>query len=148
MSADAPLEVRDAEPGELQAVRRMFAELGYEGDADGERVVVALQGGRLVGAFRLVHEHGALVLRGMRVVSDRRGAGIGSRLLAALRDLEEPCFLISHAHLERFYERAGFVAAGEGEAPPFLRRRAEDYRVRRGLVPLLMRREPHAGDRP
>jgi hypothetical protein len=69
--------------------------------------------------------------------------GIGAQLLAALREIDEPCYCVPYAHLEAFYARAGFVLIEEG-FPDFLRARAVDYRAK-GLSVPVMKRKPLAG---
>jgi hypothetical protein len=73
-----------------------------------------------------------------------RHQGIGSQLLVALRDLDDPCTCVPYTHLETFYGRAGFVPLEEHNMPDFLRARAVEYRAR-GLSVLVMKREPEMG---
>jgi hypothetical protein len=114
----------------------------YRGDIlDSDCLIVAESGDSVVGAFRLVREHGCLVLRGMRVRCDMRRQGVGLRLLGALGDLDEPCYCVPHRHLEGFYGRAGFETLSVELTPDFLAARLTDYRDR-GLDVVAMRREP------
>ena len=136
------ISVHAASASEVESVRRLYCDVGYPGGvADSDRVVVATVAGLVVGAFRLTHEEGVFVLRGMRVTPARQLQGIGTRLLHGLQGVEEPCFLIAHAHLQRFYGRAGFVALADEASPGFLGARAAEYRSR-GLDAVVMRRKP------
>jgi GNAT superfamily N-acetyltransferase len=109
-----------------------------------DRVVVALSGKQIVGAYRLAREHDVLVLRGMRVRSQHRRQGIGVRLLDALSGLTEPCYCLPLVHLaDSLYGRAGFAALTQAETPAFPRERAAEY-ARRGFDVIVMRREPTA----
>lgn len=144
-SLSATTDIRAAGPDDLDGILRLYREAGYPGGVGPQdRLFVAVSDRLVVGAFRLVREHHLLVLRGMRVTADRRAQGIGSRLLDELRDLDEPCYLISHARLEGFYGRVGFVAVPDAAAPAFLRARAREYRGR-GVDVIVMRREQTRG---
>jgi N-acetylglutamate synthase-like GNAT family acetyltransferase len=137
-----PTGVRAARPEEREDVARFLIETGYGGGVlPSDRLVAAEQDGRVVGAFRLAREEGVLVLRGMRVREDLRGAGIGRRLLGALAGLEEVCYCVPHAYLEEFYGGAGFARPPDAETPDFLRERAQRYHEQ-GLDVIVMRRDP------
>jgi GNAT superfamily N-acetyltransferase len=132
--------VRMADPSERDAVAAFLREAGYAGGVQPpDRLVVAVGDAGPVGAFRLAREEGVLVLRGMRVRADLRRRGIGRRLLWALADLDEPCFCVPHAYLERFYGSAGFTRLPAAEIPALLGTRAAVY-TERGLQVIVMRR--------
>ena len=136
--------IRFAGRDEAPRVAALYRETGYEGGLlPSDRLVIAEHPGRVVGAYRLAREHGALVLRGLRVHPSVRRRRIGTRLLGALRELDEDCYCVAHTHLEGFYAAAGFAPLGDEAAPRFLRERAADYRGR-GLRVLVMRRSPSA----
>jgi len=142
------VRVHIASPDEFRGVADLYRETDYAGGVlPSDRIVVAKSDGRLLGAYRLVREHDVLVLRGMRVRAALRRQGIGTRLLDALQDIEEPCYCVPHAYLEGFYGRAGFVSLEKAEMPPFLRTRATQYRAK-GLDVIVMKREPAAAGRP
>ena len=106
------VRVHIASPDEFRGVADLYRETDYAGGVlPSDRIVVAKSDGRLLGAYRLVREHDVLVLRGMRVRAALRRQGIGTRLLDALQDIEEPCYCVPHAYLEGFYGRAGFGVA-------------------------------------
>jgi N-acetylglutamate synthase-like GNAT family acetyltransferase len=134
------ITVRSARSEERSQVGEFFRGEGYGGGtASSDDLVVAREGGLIVGAFRLAREHGVLVLRGMRVRTGMRRRGVGLRLLEHLAGLEEPCYCVPRAYLEDFYGRAGFSRLPGPEAPTFLRDRAARYREL-GLDVIVMKR--------
>ena len=88
-------------------------------ELDGSAVhCVAYDGGEPVGAGRLVIADGYGKIGRMAVLRDRRGSGIGARVLAALeqegtrRGLR--CFRLSAQLSARgFYDREGYAPAGD-----------------------------------
>ncbi len=134
---------RKARPQDLQQVAAFYHEQDYTPAKGREDViVVAEEAGMLCGALRLCEEHGALVLRGMRVAEDMRRQGIGTRLLQAAESLiaDRECFCIPHRHLRSFYACIGFVEIQSAQAPPFLCQRCSRYRSQFGLDVIIMRR--------
>jgi GNAT superfamily N-acetyltransferase len=83
----------------------------------------------IVAAVRLCAEGGALVLRGMYVADDRRGQGIGTRLLDSIPAVigSSDCWCIPYAHLTNFYSRIGFRVHEGEDIPPFLAERQGRY---------------------
>lgn len=106
---------------------------------------MAERDGEVLGVYRPAREHGVRVLRGMRVRARLRRQGIGNRLLGALRVLDERCYCVAHAHLERFYGRGGFGSVEEAKVPAFLFARLTAYRAQ-GLVVVVLMREPSRTD--
>jgi GNAT superfamily N-acetyltransferase len=96
----------------------------------------------LCGAVRLCHEHGKLVLRGMRVSGGMRRHGVGTQLLktAGLFIADRECLCLPHRYLQSFYGQIGFVCLEEQEAPGFLRERCIKYRREYGLDVIIMYR--------
>ena len=138
-------QVRFARSDERGIIARFLRETGYACEVlPSDALVIAVQNGRLAGAFRLAREECVLVLRGMRVREDVRRTGIGRRLLGALADLDEVCFCVPHAYLEEFYGSAGFVRLSESEMPGFLCDRSRRY-GEQGLDVIVMRREHPEG---
>lgn len=105
-------------------------------------VLVAECDAGLCGAVRLCHEHGKLVLRGMRISEGMRRRGVGTQLLktAVLSLGDRECFCLPHRYLQSFYGRAGFVCLEEQQAPRFLRERCINYRQGYGLDVIIMYR--------
>jgi N-acetylglutamate synthase-like GNAT family acetyltransferase len=105
-------------------------------------IVMAENEGVLCAAVRLCHEHGVLLLRGMRVCEGLRRQGIGTRLLQAVEPIvgDRQCFCIPHRYLRSFYGRIGFVQIEAREAPAFLGERCAEYRRKHGRDVIIMRR--------
>ena len=136
------VSIRFVDYAEFPEVSEFYRETEYAGAVlPSDKLVIAVRGSELVGVYRLAREHGALVLRGMRVHASARHQGVGTRLLDGLRGLKERCYCVAHAHLESFYGRAGFVSLREEHAPPFLSKRLAEYQAQ-GLNVRIMRREP------
>jgi hypothetical protein len=120
---------------------RAYEAWGYkEGIRPEDTVWTAEEGAELIGIVRIAPEHGALVLRGMRVAESRRGNGTGTQMLAALTAWlnGRECWCVPYVHVAGFYGCAGFEEA-ELAAPLFLRERLAQYRGR-GLKVTIMRR--------
>lgn len=120
-----------------EAREKRFPEIGefYKAErargrpSPGDRIFVADDEGRLVGAVRLCDEQGVAVLRTMRVAADRQRQGLGRRLIAALaRELgSRDCFLLGFRHLEGFYGLEGFAKVDAADLPPHLQDRLRLY---------------------
>lgn len=120
-----------------------YRRTGYSASLEeSDQVLVAESGGEIVGVLRLGQEEGVWVLRGMRVIENRRRQGLGSALLREAAGLlgQATCYCIPHAFLEAFYASAGFARIQVRAAPPFLLDRWHDY-GRRGLDVIIMRRK-------
>lgn len=136
------IEVRPARPDELPAAEACYRRNGYGGTLEpADRALVALAEREIVGVVRLVEEEGHQLLRGFFLDEDRRGAGLGRRMLQALVALLEarPCWLVCGPHLIAFYGEAGFRLAHDEEAPPHLQERVLRYRRTYGPQCLLRR---------
>ncbi|MGK5088287.1 GNAT family N-acetyltransferase [Bdellovibrionota bacterium FG-2] len=89
----------------------------------------------IVGVVRLCFEHEIYVLRTMQVQEDLQGKGVGrlilnhfKQLLLELRITQVYC--MPYAHLERFYGLIEFKTLELGDAPRFLKERANAFHVR------------------
>ena len=125
----------------LQALAYLQAE-GYKGAIhDTDRVFVATEGPRIIGAVRLAAEHGVTVLRGMRVSPPFQRRGIGRALLARLDGALHggPCYCIAYSWLRSFYGTIGFRQAEPADVPAFLAERYAGY-LADGSDVILMRR--------
>lgn len=87
----------------------------------GQLVLVAVDGGRLVGSVRVRLEAGVGHVGRLAVAPDRQGRGTGTRLLAALEDelpeeVHELRLFTGADSLDTVarYERAGYVRCGQG----------------------------------
>ena len=104
-------------------------------------VIQARENDEVVGAVRLCQEEGKLVLRGMYVIEDRRGSGIGSALLheASSEIGHRECWCIPYTHLVKLYGRGGFQKTHKGTEPSFLLNRLARYVEMGKSVVLLVR---------
>lgn len=127
---------------ELERVRGLYQEWGYNGGAEpSNTVLLAERNGEILGIVRCTFEDGVVMLRGMQVASTAQRLGIGTMLLDAfLQQLgDRECYCIPYAHLIAFYGRAGFNVCSVEHSPNFLRDRVSEYRAK-GLDVTLMRR--------
>ncbi|WP_432026767.1 GNAT family N-acetyltransferase [Streptomyces sp. 1222.5] len=142
------LEIRGATPGDLPAIVAMLADdpLGAQResphdlspyraaleclDADpNQHLVVAEREGRVIGTLQLtiipgLSHKGATraLIEAVRIHSDERGSGLGSRLIewAVDRSRQLNCVMVqltsdkTRTDAHRFYERLGFTASHEG----------------------------------
>ncbi|WP_432170446.1 GNAT family N-acetyltransferase [Streptomyces sp. 1222.5] len=142
------LEIRGATPGDLPAIVAMLADdpLGAQResphdlspyraalerlDADpNQHLVVAEREGRVIGTLQLtiipgLSHKGATraLIEAVRIHSDERGSGLGSRLIewAVDRSRQLDCVMVqltsdkTRTDAHRFYERLGFTASHEG----------------------------------
>ena len=102
-----------AETADLARVQSFYLSVGYGGGIHpSDRLLVSSADKLIVAVVRLCTECGTLVLRGMYVAEDRRGLGIGSRLLESTSAIigSSECWCIPYAHLTNFYSRIGFPA--------------------------------------
>jgi len=134
-----------AETTDLAAVDSFYEEVGYGGGSQSsDRILVARDGQIIVGAVRLCEEEGALVLRGMYIAKERRGQGLGSRLLRSVSRAigEAECWCVPYVHLIQFYSRIGFCEQETESVPAFLAERLTQYCSNQQAV-TIMRRPAH-----
>jgi amino-acid N-acetyltransferase len=135
---ETPVEIREAAPGDLPAIRRLLAACGLP-TADvggaGQKFLAATRRGALVGCIGL-EEHGrAGLLRSFAVAPGERRRGIGAALhdravgLARSHGIDELWILTTTAR-ERAL-RSGFAEAARDEVPEGVRESAQF----RGLCP-------------
>ena len=106
-----------------------------------DTIFVARENAEVIGAVRLVDEHGVIVLRWMYIAQDKQRRGIGGQLLVALEGLigDRECYCIPYRHLEKFYAKIGFFKIDEERVPAYLQTRAAEYRARGQDVILMAR---------
>lgn len=145
---DDPQEVLEwVAADNLAAVASFYEDVGYGvGVEPGDRIMVAREGKRIVAAVRLCREVNTLVLRGMYVAADRRGRGIGSRLLEAAAPAMQSreCWCLPYAHLRGFYSQVGFDECPLEQAPGFLEKRARRY-LKSGDEVIIMKKGADSG---
>ncbi|MFC8422408.1 GNAT family N-acetyltransferase [Streptomyces sp. NPDC057236] len=126
MLADDPLGARRESPDDLSPYLAALERL----DADpNQHLVVAVREGRVVGTLQLtvvpgLSRRGATrsIIEAVRVHTDERGSGLGSRLVEWAIDASrrEGCQLVqltsdnTRTDAHRFYERLGFTASHVG----------------------------------
>ncbi|MEU0332293.1 GNAT family N-acetyltransferase [Streptomyces sp. NPDC006193] len=144
----ADLEIRDATAGDLPAIVALLADdpLGAQRESPddltpyaaaldrlsadpSQHVVVAVRDGRVVGTLQLsiipgLSHKGATraLVEAVRIHSDERGSGLGSRLIEWAIDTSRrlDCKMMqltsdkTRRDAHRFYERLGFTASHEG----------------------------------
>ncbi|HET8767861.1 MAG TPA: GNAT family N-acetyltransferase [Pedococcus sp.] len=123
--ADDRLGATREDEGDLTAYRRGLAAI----DADPNQLLVVLDDGEVVGTLQLSFipgiSHGGAwraQVEGVRIASDRRGSGLGGRLMewVVQESRRRGCRMVqlttnkSRTDAHRFYERLGFVGSHEG----------------------------------
>lgn len=128
-----PMDAADTRPLRQRILRphQLAAELVYEGDAEGLHLGAFDLGGRLLGiASFLTPAQGVWRLRGMAVVEELRGRGIGRALIehahAHLAGRLQGIWCNARTHACGFYERLGFVRCGDAFELPGI---GEHYRM-------------------
>ena len=114
----------------LQDVRVFYEKCNYDGGVkQKDCLFLAKINNRLVGVVRLSPEMNVLVLRGMQVLPEFQGQGIGTKLLKSCNDylVRQSCYCIPWQHLRSFYGQIGFKEISPTELPTFLARRLEKY---------------------
>ncbi len=140
------MDIHSAKASEINDLTTFYRITDYGGSvAPGDIVVYATEEERIIGAGRLSEEEGVLVLRGMRVLREQRGRGVGKAILDSLviEGSSRDCYCIPYSYLRQFYAAKGFDEITPSKAPNFLCDRFRDYRDR-GLDVILMRRK-HIG---
>ena len=141
------IDIRRARPGDFAAVSSLLrdARLPVE-DLDEERMagfLVASSGASLVGAIGVEAFSHVGLLRSLVVDPERRAAGLGRLLVAALEaharqsGLTELWLLTIDA--ERYFRALGYTARERGEAPPAIRETAEFSRLCPGTAFLMQK---------
>ncbi|UUU23427.1 GNAT family N-acetyltransferase [Streptomyces sp. DSM 40750] len=126
MLADDPLGAQRESPDDLAPYFTALDRLS--GDRN-QHLVVAVRKGRVVGTLQLTIIHGLSrrgstrsIIEGVRVHTDERGSGLGTRLIEWAIDTSrhQDCQLVqltsdaTRTDAHRFYERLGFEATHVG----------------------------------
>ena len=111
---------------------------------DHDLFFLALEVETIFGAVRYCIENKVPLLRSMMIDENVRRAGLGSLLLKRFsRFLDDTgtrnVFCVPYAHLEHFYQSAGFAKVREDSAPGFLQARLIEYRQKPAEFILMMR---------
>jgi len=129
MQVEVEISVSDC----TEDVLAFYRKSGYRSKPNrGDTLVIATFQNAIVGAVRICWEKGFTVLRGVRVLPEWQGRGIGSRLVerairVAQEEKGEDIFIIPYRHLIGFYERMGFRALPSEHAPAIVRARYKKY---------------------
>lgn len=126
MLADDPLGASRESPDDLTPYRAAFQRLAEDPN---QHLMVAVRADRVVGTLQLtvipgLSRRGSTrsVVEGVRVHTDERGSGLGTRLIqwAVDESRRQNCQLVqltsdaTRTDAHRFYERLGFVASHIG----------------------------------
>jgi GNAT superfamily N-acetyltransferase len=124
------LLIRKVAKEQYSEILSVYEAVGYNGGIKYEDICfLASLAEKPVGAVRLSHEDGVLVLRGMMVLLEFQRQGIGKALLELLDPYiaSTRCYCINPPHLKNFYGSIGFYQIDPAEAPPFLAERLDRY---------------------
>ncbi|WP_415947663.1 GNAT family N-acetyltransferase [Streptomyces sp. KLOTTS4A1] len=126
MLADDPLGARRESSDDLAPYRAAFDRLAEDPN---QHLMVAVRADRVVGTLQLTEVPGLsrrgatrAIIEGVRIHSDERGSGLGTRLIEWAVDTSrrQGCQLVqltsdaTRTDAHRFYERLGFVASHVG----------------------------------
>lgn len=128
---------------ELFRLNRFYKRNGHKGKADTADTAFWLKdGNEILAAIRFTADDNDLLLRGLWVHKERRGQGLGDKLLRECRHYwaKHNCFCYPFNHLEAFYAQHGFVTADE-HTPAHLLRKLKSYQ-QRGEEVILMQYQP------
>jgi N-acetylglutamate synthase-like GNAT family acetyltransferase len=149
-----PLTIRVATEADQADITRLIHEVGLNPTGlHWPRFAIAEEAGRMVGCAQLkIHRHGTPELASVAVVADRRGDGIGSRLVETLiTGQSRAIYLTTVPDNVAYFERFAFHPIQPGHTPADFRRAFYVYRIAtsilsiygRGRIRILpMRRDP------
>ena len=138
------MKIKSAKASQVNDLTAFYQAACYNGPvAPEDRVIYLTQEGRTIGVGRLSGDKDVFVLRGMRVLKEYRGRGVGKAILDALvrEGNHHDCYCIPYSSLRQFYSAGGFNEIKPSEAPGFLHDRFKRYQAR-GLDVIIMRRKP------
>lgn len=125
------MTLRPAAPADLPAIHDLLSRsaLPLAGVDQHLQIVVADEGGRLVGCAGLERYGASVLLRSVAVDEARRGQGLGQRLAAealalARRDGAATAFLLTET-AAGFFPKLGFAAVDRAEVPDEVRQSVE-----------------------
>jgi len=124
------LLIQRVENHKHSTILKVYKAIGYKGGIKEEDIgFLASISEKPVGAVRLSHEEGVLVLRGMMVLPEFQNQGIGKALLKLLDPYiaNTPCYCINPPHLKQFYGSINFNQIDLDGVPLFLAERLERY---------------------
>ncbi len=137
------MDVHFAKASEIDDLQSFYHLTEYGGSVSAnDQVVFVTKDEKIIGAGRLSEEEGIYVLRGMRVLKEYRGRGVGNAILDSLvnKGGNYDCYCLPFSNLRSFYSTKGFNEINLSEAPDFLCRRIKNYH-NRGFDVILMRKK-------
>ncbi len=137
------MQVQLCKAGSAEWLKEFYQEAGYSRSVSGDDdLYYAEENAQKIGVLRISKEYDCSVLRGMQVLEEFQGQGIGTRMLSFLEKYlgDEPVYCIPRDHLVRFYGKIGFSVIDPDDAPEFLAERLNGY-IENGLDVLIMKRE-------
>ncbi|BAY60131.1 hypothetical protein NIES22_01880 [Calothrix brevissima NIES-22] len=139
------IEISQAKPNYIEAVKVFYGECGYGGGSISEEdlIFIAQLDNKIIGAVRLCPNTDFFVLRGMQIIAPFQRQGIGTQLLQICTQqlVNRVCYCIPWQHLRSFYQQVKFQEVSPVEVPIFLRERFDNY-ISREMKVILMRRLP------
>ena len=123
--------IENAEPERFPEVQAFYATMDYTNPIHADdRVVVARNDRRILGAVRLSYEERIQVLRGFMILPDYERRGIGTLMLHELAKQmgTRDCFCLPHKWLDGFYGQVGFQTIPPESLPPFLYKRWQELK--------------------
>jgi N-acetylglutamate synthase-like GNAT family acetyltransferase len=123
--SDDSVSIRPATAADQGVIAGLIREVRLNPrDLDWRRFLVADDEGRLVGCAQVrVHARGTHELASVAVTADRRGSGIGGRLVEAILATEpDVIYLMTRRETASYFERFGFRRIAAADAPSDFRR--------------------------
>lgn len=124
------MKIRQASKEEYHEVISHYERCGYRGGVqENDRIIIALEEERIIGAVRICSENSEKILRGMQVQSQYQNKGLGKAMLQYLHDNVDliDCYCLPYKHLMNFYGRIGFREMPAEKVPLFLAERFNEY---------------------
>jgi N-acetylglutamate synthase-like GNAT family acetyltransferase len=131
------ISIRPATVADQDAIAGLIREVRLNPrDLDWRRFVVADDEAGLIGCAQVrVHARGTRELASVAVTADRRGSGIGGRLVEAILAREpEELYLMTRRETSGYFERFGFRRIAPAEAPADFRRQ---FRIGQAITTII-----------
>ena len=126
------MHTKQAEAADWPAVRDLLTQAGLPLDGAAEAFttgVVASDGGELVGCAAIEPYDGAALLRSVAVTRDRRGTGVGTKLVHAIEDLARDrgatTLILLTETAEPWFRRLGYTPIERSSVPADVARSVE-----------------------
>jgi len=126
------LTVSAVPESELFRLNRFYKRNGHKGKVEpGDAAFWLRDNQAILAAVRFKTVGDNLLLRGLWVHKEKRGEGLGSKLLTGCHHYwgKHACFCFPFSHLEAFYAQHGF-AHPDKQVPEYLLRKLQSYQQR------------------